>query len=107
VPAFAAVPRFQPAERDIAVIVADGVSVAALLDAVHSADTGGLLRDAMLFDVYKPKQPVPGLGAGEKSLALRLTLASAEATLTDDQIDAAVKAVLDRIASQLGARLRG
>jgi phenylalanyl-tRNA synthetase beta chain len=66
-----------------------------------------LLREALLFDVYKPKQSVPGLGAHEKSLAVRLTLASGEATLTDEQIDAAVKAVVDSIAGRLGGRLRG
>jgi phenylalanyl-tRNA synthetase beta chain len=36
-----------------------------------------------------------------------LTLASADATLTDDQIETAVRAVVERIASQLGGRLRG
>jgi phenylalanyl-tRNA synthetase beta chain len=61
----------------------------------------------MLFDVYKPKQAAAGLGAHEKSLAVRLTLASAEATLTDEQIDGAVKAVVDRVAADLGGRLRG
>lgn len=104
---FEPVPRFQPAQRDIAVIVADSVTHDAVMAAVNSADTGGLLREAMLFDVYKPKQATPGLGMHEKSLAVRLTLASAQATLTDDQIDAAVKAVVDRIAAQLGGRLRG
>ena len=107
VAAFTPVPKFQPAERDIAVIVADGVTHAALMDAIHSADTGGLLRDALLFDVYKPKQGTAGMAAGEKSLAVRLTLASTEATLTDEQIDAAMRAVVDRITTQLGARLRG
>jgi phenylalanyl-tRNA synthetase beta chain len=107
VPAFETVPKFQPVQRDIAVIVADGVTHDAVMDAVHSAATGGLLRDAFLFDVYKPKQASPGLGIHEKSLAVRLTLASGEATLTDEQIDAATKAVVDRIASQLGGRLRG
>jgi phenylalanyl-tRNA synthetase beta chain len=106
VPAFEAVPRFQPAERDIAVIVADHVTHDAVLEAVRSAPTGGLLRDAMLFDVYKPKQVSGGLAPGEKSLAVRLTLASSEATLTDQQIEAAVQAVLDRVAGQLGGRLR-
>ena len=61
----------------------------------------------MLFDVYKPKQAAAGLAANEKSLALRLTLASSEATLTDEQIEGAVKAVLDRVAAELGGRLRG
>ena len=107
VPVFETVPKFQPAQRDIAVIVADTVTHGALMDAVYSAATGGLLRDALLFDVYKPKQASAGLGAGEKSLAVRLTLASGEATLTDEQIDQAVQAVVDRIASQLGGRLRG
>ncbi|HSV47035.1 MAG TPA: phenylalanine--tRNA ligase subunit beta [Ramlibacter sp.] len=105
-PSFEPVPRFQPAERDIAVIVADSVSHADLMEAVHSADTGGLLRGASLFDLYKPKQAAAGLGADEKSLAVRLTLASADATLTDEQIDAAVQAVLERVASRLGGRLR-
>jgi phenylalanyl-tRNA synthetase beta chain len=107
VPQFEAVPKFQPAQRDIAVIVADAVTHAQLMEAVSSAETGGLLRDALLFDLYKPKQATTALGTNEKSLAVRLTLASGEATLTDEQIDVAVKAVVDRIASRLGGRLRG
>jgi nucleoid DNA-binding protein len=35
------------------------------------------------------------MAADEKSLAVRLTLASPDATLTDDQIEAAVRAVVD------------
>ena len=54
-----------------------------------------------------PSRPAPALAAGEKSLAVRLTLASGDATLTDEQIEAAVQAVVDSIASQLGGRLRG
>ncbi len=107
VPAFEAVPKFQPVQRDLALVVADSVTHDAVLGAVRSAPTGGLLRDAFLFDVYKPKQAVAGVSAGEKSLAVRLTLASSEATLTDEQIDGAVKAVVSCIASQLGGRLRG
>ncbi len=106
VASFQPVPKFQPAERDIAIIVSDAVSHAAVMAAVRAADTGGLLRDALLFDVYKPKQASAGLGVDEKSLAVRLTLGSADATLTDEQIDHAVKAVVDRIASEHGGRLR-
>lgn len=107
VPAFEPVPRFQPAERDIAVIVAEKVTHDQLLAAVRSADTGGLLRGAMLFDVYKPQQASAGLALNEKSLAVRLTLARSDATLTDEQIEAAVRAVLERVSTQLGGRLRG
>ncbi len=104
--AFEPVPRFQPAERDLAVVVADSVTHDALMAAVRAADTGGLLQDAMLFDLYKPQQAQGGLAEGEKSLAVRLTLASPVATLTDEQIEAAVKAVVQSVATRTGGRLR-
>jgi phenylalanyl-tRNA synthetase beta chain len=107
VPVFEPVPRFQPAERDIAVIVGEQVTHDQLLAAIRSADTGGLLRDALLFDVYKPQQASAGLAMNEKSLAVRLTLARSDATLTDEQIESAVRAVVKRVAAQLGGRLRG
>ncbi len=107
VAAFTPVPKFQPAQRDIAVIVGDIVTHDAILAAARAAQTRGLLQDAFVFDIYKPKQGAVGLGADEKSAAVRLTLSSAEATLTDDQIDAAVKSVVDAIAVRLGGRLRG
>jgi phenylalanyl-tRNA synthetase beta chain len=108
VPAFEAVAKHQAVERDIAVIVPEKASHAALMAAVQGAPTGGLLRSATLFDVYRPK---PGAGSGslaegEKSLAVRLTLNSDDTTLTDEQIDKAVQAVVQQIAAQLGGRLR-
>jgi phenylalanyl-tRNA synthetase beta chain len=105
--AFEPVPKFQPVERDIAMIVKDTVTYAAVLQAIRAAATSDLLRDAMLFDLYKPKQAVASVAADEKSMAVRLTLGSADATLTDEQIDGAVQAVIDSIASRLGGRLRG
>jgi phenylalanyl-tRNA synthetase beta chain len=107
VPAFQPVPKVQPAERDIAVVVADAVSLDSVLGAARSADTGGLLQTVALFDLYKPQQPVSGMSAGEKSMALRLTLGNSTSTLTDDQIDAAVRAVVDAIGHQASGRLRG
>ena len=103
---FEAVPRVQPSERDLAVIVADTVSHDALMTAVRAADTGGLLQGALLFDLYKPVQAVSGMAAHEKSLAVRLTFGRAAGTLTDDEIETAVKAVMARIASDLDGRLR-
>jgi phenylalanyl-tRNA synthetase beta chain len=39
-------------------------------------------------------------------LAVRLTLNSDEATLTEPQIEAVVQAVLSQLSTQVGARLR-
>jgi len=108
VPEFQSVSRHQAVERDIAVLVAEQVTHAALMSAVWSAPTSGLLRDATLFDVYRPKLAAgaTGEGAGEKSLAVRLTLGSDAATLTDEQIDASVQAVVAKLVTDLGARQR-
>lgn len=106
VPHFQGVSRLQSAERDIAIVVQDSVSHDRLMAAIHAAPTRGLLRQAVLFDVYRPKQAGNGWQAGEKSLAVRLTLHSDEATLTDTEIDAAVAAVLAQVQQELGARLR-
>jgi phenylalanyl-tRNA synthetase beta chain len=105
VPQFEPLPRQQPVWRDLALVVADGIAHDALLAAIAPGD--GLVRSARLFDIYKPAQPVAGLGAHERSLAVRLELLDDAATLTDERIDAEVARVLQRLAQQVGARLRG
>ena len=111
VPVFQPVARHQPVERDIAVLVAESVSHAALMAAIHTAPTNGLLRAAVLFDVYRPKPAQAATGVvpaqpPEKSLAVRLTLNSEAGTLTDEEIERAVQAVLAQLSADLGARQR-
>jgi phenylalanyl-tRNA synthetase beta chain len=107
VPVARAVAKLQSVERDIAVIVNEQVSHAQLMHAIRSAPTQGLLRDAVLFDIYRPKaESAGGLALGEKSLAVRLTLHSDEATLTDAQIETAMSAVMAQLTQQVAARLR-
>ena len=109
VPVFKVVGKFQPVQRDVAVVVADKVTHTALMDAIWAAPTAGILKDAQLFDVYRPKPNASGMpseGAGDRSLAVRLTLNSDDATLTEAQIDATVKAVVSKLMVDLGARQR-
>jgi len=109
VPVFQAVSRHQPVERDLAIVVKESVTHAAVMDAVR-AGGGELLRDAVLFDVYRPKKLVDagtgGLAADEKSLAVRLTLSRDDATLTDEAIEIAVKGAVESLAQRVAARLR-
>jgi phenylalanyl-tRNA synthetase beta chain len=105
-PKASSISRFHPVERDIAIVVKDEVSHAQLMASVRAAQTGGLLQDAVLFDVFRPKEGAAGMQQGEKSLAVRLTLSSHDATLTDEQIDSAVQAVLQQLGHDLGGRLR-
>ncbi|MGR4871073.1 phenylalanine--tRNA ligase subunit beta [Variovorax sp. LARHSF232] len=108
VPAAQPVPKHQAVERDIAVVVAESVTHAALMQAIHAAPTQGLLQQAVLFDIYRPQAGASGgaLAQGEKSMAVRLSFQTQSATLTDEQVEPAVRAVIDTLAQQLGARLR-
>ncbi len=106
VPRFLGVSRQQAVERDIAIVVAEEVTHDRLMTAIHAAPTSGLLRQAVLFDVYRPKQAGAGLESGQKSLAVRLTLQNDDATLTDAEIDAVVGAIVKQTEKDLGARLR-
>ena len=105
VPAATALSRLLPVQRDLALVVAEGVAHDALLRCLLD-DPSGLVRDAKLFDVYKPATPMAGMAAGERSLALRLELLDPEHTLTDERIEAATSAAVQRAQSRLGARLR-
>jgi phenylalanyl-tRNA synthetase beta chain len=105
-PAATAISKFQAVERDIAVVVKEGVGHTALMQAIHAAETKGLLQDALLFDVFRAKEASANMALDEKSLAIRLTLQGVDATLTDEQIEAAVAAVLASLQTALGAHLR-
>ncbi len=106
IPAFTPVARLQHVERDIAIVVAESVTHQQIMHAVQG--TSALLRSCVLFDVFRPQATgsSAGIAAGEKSLALRLTLESGSTTLTDVDIDAAVRQVLQALAQHTGARLR-
>ena len=107
---FKAVAKQQAVARDIAVLVNETVTHDALLDVVWASPAADLLRSATLFDIYRAqaaKDPDAALvPCQEKSMALRLTLNSDDVSLTEDQIDTTVQAVVDSLASTLGARQR-
>ncbi len=114
VPQFKAVAKHQAVERDLAIVVAERVTHSEVMAAVESAVPASLLRSAVLFDVYRPKAVRPGeehaaggaVAAGEKSLAVRLTLGRDEASLTEAEIEAAVQAVVTQLVARTGGRLR-
>ena len=105
VPSFAPLPKQQSTWRDIAIVAGRDVTHAALLEAIAAAGEGAV-REATLFDIFEPPPGAAGIAAGERSLAIRLELRDDSRTLTDEQIDRIVAAVVASLASRLGARLR-
>ena len=108
VPVFQSVSKQQAVERDIAVVVAENVTHAAVMNTIQASAPAGMLRSAVLFDVFRPKAgSAGGLAEGEKSLAIRLLLgAEGTAALTDADIESAIQGILGSLAEKTGARLR-
>jgi len=106
VPGFKTVSKFQSVERDLAIVVKSNVSHEDLMKVIWSAPTEGHLKDAVLFDIYRPKVPVSNLAENERSLTIRLILNSDESTLSESQIESAVASILKGLVDTLQARLR-
>ena len=100
--AYAPVPRFLSALRDIAVTVDEGVSAERLLTEIRAAG-GNLLRDVRLFDLYRGESIPPG----KKSLAYALIYQADDRTLVDKEVDKAHKKIEDRLKHMLKAQIRG
>jgi phenylalanyl-tRNA synthetase beta chain len=100
-PVFKEISRFPAIRRDIAVLVEKGVPVEALLRAIRSAG-GALLTESKIFDVYSGDR----IDSSRKSVAFGLILQDSSRTLTDDEGDRVVAAVVARLESEFGARMR-
>jgi phenylalanyl-tRNA synthetase beta chain len=95
------VSRYPRIRRDISVTVPEHVAYAALRERV-SLVSGGLIQQISAFDVYQGK----GVEIGRKSVALGLILQDLSRTLTDEDADRVVHAVLADLQSNLDARIR-
>jgi len=100
-PEAAAVSKFPANRRDIAVVVNDDVAAGDVVEACRT-NGGELLTGVNLFDVYRGK----GIEDGQKSLAIALTLQSAERTLEEADISGAVESIVSVLTERFGATLR-
>jgi phenylalanyl-tRNA synthetase beta chain len=101
VPVAKTISKYPAIRRDIAVIVDENVSASELLAAAESA-APELVRSVRIFDVYQG----PGIEAGRKSVALGLILQETSRTLTDEDADTVMSAVLRKMQQDFGAELR-
>jgi phenylalanyl-tRNA synthetase beta chain len=101
VPKFTSLSKFPSVRRDMALIVEDAVSASAISDCI-SACGETAIREVQIFDVYRGA----GVAEGCKSVALSLILQDFSQTLTESEIDAIFRRVLDALAAKLNAKLR-
>lgn len=95
------VPRFPPVRRDLAFVVPDDVPAGALGSAIDEAG-GALLDRSTLFDVFRGG----AIQEGRTSLAFALEFRAPDRTLTDEEVEPLVAAIVERVRVEFGAELR-
>ncbi|MBR9971775.1 phenylalanine--tRNA ligase subunit beta [Magnetospirillum sulfuroxidans] len=93
---------FQPLERDFAFVLDAEMSADAVLRAARNAEKA-LITDVSVFDLYEG----PNVGEGKKSLAISVTLQPFDKTLTDEEIEAVGKKIVEGVLKATGGVLRG
>ncbi|MDR3159511.1 MAG: phenylalanine--tRNA ligase subunit beta [Zoogloeaceae bacterium] len=100
-PAYAEVSRFQPAIRDLAVLVDQALPLDDILRGMkqHAPQQ---VCDIHLFDLYQGK----GIPEGRKSLAFRIVMQDTQRTLSDADIDLVVTRITAYLEQNFQAQLR-
>lgn len=92
----------QAVERDFAFVVDADVEALTLVNAAASADKA-LIENVRVFDEF-----IGGaLGEGKKSLAVAVRLQPTDKTLTDADIEAVSKKIVEKVSKATGGTLRG
>ncbi len=97
---FTGVARFPAVSRDLSMLVPKDVLAGAIEDMIIQRG-GKILESVKLFDIYEGSQIV----AGFKSMAYTVTFRNKEKTLSDDEVNAALKKILNGL-SFMGIELR-
>lgn len=100
-PRAGAVPRFPAVRRDLALVVPDEMTAAALVEGVRRHG-GARLVEVRIFDTYAGS----GIPAGAHSIALGLIFRDFSRTLTDAEVDAAMSAIVAGLGKEMGAYVR-
>jgi phenylalanyl-tRNA synthetase beta chain len=101
VPVFEEISKFPAIRRDLAIVVDEGVPLAAIREHV-SVGARSLLRDLRVLSIYRGK----GVDSGRKSVALGLIFQETSRTLTSQDADQTVAAILERLRRELNATIR-
>ncbi|HQC54151.1 MAG TPA: phenylalanine--tRNA ligase subunit beta [Clostridia bacterium] len=98
---FKEISKYQASERDIAILVNENVVAADILNVIKELNQDNLV-DYKIFDIYSGTR----VKEGSKSVAINLKYQNSDKTLTEDEINADVAAVLDSLKIKLCASLR-
>ncbi|MEO6213700.1 MAG: phenylalanine--tRNA ligase subunit beta, partial [Vicinamibacterales bacterium] len=94
-------PKYPGIVRDLSILIAEALPAAAVRGTIRSS-APSTLGSILEFDRYQGK----GVPEGRVSLSLRLTFRSSERTMTDDEAESAMAAIVDALQTAHGAERR-
>ena len=92
---------YQKSERDFAFIVNKDVKALDLIEAISSINES-LVKDIKVFDVYEGEN----IPENQKSIALSVTIQSAERTLNEDDLEKINNLIIKTVENKTGAKIR-
>ena len=98
---YAAIPKYPAISRDLAIVLSDRIPAATVMAEVRNAG-GPLLAESRLFDVYAGER----VEKGTRSLAFSLIFRSPDRTLTDEEVEAPFRSLIEHLTETFGAKLR-
>ncbi len=100
-----AISDLQAVERDFAFVVDKGVEVLSAVNAAAGADKA-LIDSVRVFDQFTGDKAEAQMGAGKKSIGLTVRLQPVDKTLTEADIEAVSKKIIDKVTKATGGTLR-
>jgi len=101
VPGFQPLSKFPAIRRDLAIVLDQEIAFAAVREVILSVPQD-FLQEIRLFDLYRGEK----IDSKRKSFALGLIFQATSRTLRDEEVEAYMEAVVQKLSSQLGAKIR-
>lgn len=98
---YSEVPKYPAVQRDLSIVVDQGVEFAELEKTLNAISITNL-SSYRLFDLFESEK----LGVGKKSFAINFTFSNSEKTQTDDEIDSMMKKIIKVLENNILAEIR-
>lgn len=101
IPSFVGISRYPEVERDLAFVVDANTPAGKMLKSIEEV-AGENMKQLKVFDIYSGE----GIDSERKSIAFHLTFQHSSRTLNEDEVNAAIEAVVKQLEGKFGAALR-
>ncbi len=100
-PVYQPIPKFPAVERDVALIVDEGINAAEVIRRIKDYPSK-LIENAVIFDLYKGE----GIPEGKKSMAFNIRYRAADRTLTEEEVEQIHEGLMKDLFIHTGGSLR-